>query len=64
MFEYEPLKFIPCHQYMDLTCLETVLFIIVLIKYFVKDKRQREINEKGELGRICQVTLLQVFGKC
>ena len=48
---------------MDVTCLETVPFIIVLIKYFVKDKREREINEKGELGRICQVTSLQVFVK-
>ena len=63
MFEYEPLKSIPCHEYMDVTCLETVPFIIVLIKYFVKDKREREINEKGELGRICQVTSLQVFVK-
>lgn len=41
MFEYEPLKSIPCHQYMDVTYLETVPFIIVLIKYFVKEKKER-----------------------
>ena len=41
MPEYEPLKSIPCHQYMDVTYLETVPFIIVLIKYFVKEKKER-----------------------
>lgn len=46
---------------MDVTYLETVPFIIVLIKYFVKEKR--EMDEEGELGWICQVTLPKVFIK-
>lgn len=47
-------KSIPCHQYMDITYSETVPFIIALIKYFVKEKN-REIDEEGEQGWICQV---------
>lgn len=46
--EYEPLKSIPCHQYMDVTYSETVPFIEALIKYFVKEKKEREIDEEGE----------------
>lgn len=62
MPEYEPLKSIPCHQYMDITYSETVPFIIALIKYFVKEKN-REIDEEGEQGWICQVTSPKVFTK-
>lgn len=46
MPEYEPLKSIPCHQYMDVTYSETVPFIIALIKYFVKEKKREKLMRK------------------